>query len=220
MIYNGAGAWTDEVGALESVMKSHGVSYTEVTSAQVNALTADQLAQFTLMVWPGGSGSQMLNSINDAARTRLMNAVRQQGVSYLGFCAGAFLAVSPAPSGTNAPAYFSMIQLPILDYYYLENQGTGDALTLESFADGRQREILWAGGPVTPSISGGVIAKYPTGDPAMTETKAGNGFVIVSGVHPAAPLVDIRQFGATYDDYDIAWELIQAGLTATPLAAF
>jgi glutamine amidotransferase-like uncharacterized protein len=220
LIYDGNGAWTDEVGGIESILSSHGVSYQTATSAQLNSMTSADFSPFTLIIWPGGDGSAMLNSLSGTTRTTIMNAVRQQGMSYLGFCAGAFMAVSPAPSAGAAPAFLSIIQAPELDYYYLENQGISYTMTMESFADGTQRSILWAGGPVTPNISGGVIAKYSTGDPAMTESMEGNGFVIVSGVHPAAPLADIRSLGATSDDYDIAWELIQAALTRSPLPAF
>jgi glutamine amidotransferase-like uncharacterized protein len=220
LIYNGTGAWTDEVASLENIISSHGLGYEEVTEQQVNSMTADQFAQYGMMIWPGGSGTMILDAINDSARILIMDAVIDQGVGYLGFCAGAFLAVSPAPSAGQPPEYFSVWPGSILNYYYLENQGVDEAMTLDSFPEGSQRNILWYGGPVTPNQANGVVAKYPTGDPAITETRSGNGFVIVSGVHPAAPLADIAPFGGTATDFDVAWSLIQATLNAAPLPTF
>ena len=74
-----------------------------------------------------------------------------------------------------------------LDYYFLENQGTDIAITRELSADVMSRDLLWYGGPVTPDVLGGVIAKYPDGNPAIIQIWSGNGFMTLSGVHPAAP---------------------------------
>ena len=218
LVYNGDGAWTSEVANLESVLKSHSLSYQEVTSAQLAALTQDEMGQFGTIIWPGGSGTSMLNSLSGATRIKIRSAVIDQGVSFVGFCAGAFLAVSPAPAAGQAPGYLSLISAPVLDYYYLENQGVTDAMTLESFADGTQHDLVWYGGPVTLNIAGGVVAKYPTGDPAITEAFSGNGFVIISGVHPASPNLGIGDTDGI--DLDVAYSLINAALTRTPLRAF
>jgi glutamine amidotransferase-like uncharacterized protein len=216
-VYNGDGAWTSEVANLESILTSHGQSYQEVTSAQLVALTQDQLGQFGTIVWPGGDGTSMLNSVDGNTRIRIRSAVLDQGVGYVGFCAGAFLGVSPAPAAGQPPGYFSLIPAPVLDYYYLENQGVSYAMTLETFADGSQHNIVWYGGPVTPNIAGGVVAKYPTGDPAVTEAFSGKGLVVVSGVHPASPDLGI---GSTAGDFDVAWSLMNAAITQKLLPAF
>src|SRR4051812_38995165 len=163
-----------------------------------------------MFVWPGGSGTQMLNSLSGETRKRIRSAVIDYGVSYLGFCAGAFLGVSPAPSGTNAPAYLSLIPAPVLDYYYLENQGVTYAMTMQTFADGSQHDIVWYGGPVTPNLTGGVVSRYPTGEPSITQAREGAGFVIVSGGHPASPNLGIGDKDGV--DLDVVWMLIDAAL--------
>ncbi|HUP55853.1 MAG TPA: BPL-N domain-containing protein [Bdellovibrionota bacterium] len=218
LLFNGSGAWTSEVANLKTVLSSHGLSYKEVTSAQVSAMTVDEMASYGMFVWPGGSGTQMLSSLNGETRKRIRSAVVDRGVGFVGFCAGAFLAVSPAPSGTSAPAYFSLIPAPILDYYYLENQGVTWDMTTYTFADGSRKDIVWYGGPVTPDIQGGVVAKYPTGEPAITQFRSGKGFVIVSGGHPASPDLGIGDTDGV--DLDIAWLLLNATLSGKPLPAF
>lgn len=220
MIYNGSGAWTDEVGSLESIMSGAGITYTEVTDTTMNSMAATDYAQYGMMLFPGGSGTDMLDALNDTTRTNVMNAVRQTGVNYLGFCAGAFMAVSPAPSAGGAPDFFSIIQAPEEDYYYLENQGVDEQMVEISFPSGSTDNILWYGGPVTPDATGGVIAKYPTGDPAMTEEVTGAGFTIVSGVHPAATLADIEAVGGTTTSFPIALQLIQSVLSGVTMPAF
>jgi glutamine amidotransferase-like uncharacterized protein len=218
LVYNGSGAWTSEVANLESVLKSHGLTYKEVTSAQLGAMTQDELGQYGTLVWPGGSGSSMLSSLSGATRTRIRSAVIDQGVSFVGFCAGAFLAVSPAPAAGSEPGYLSLLSAPVLDYYYLENQGVSYAMTMETFADGSQHDLVWYGGPVTLDLPGGVVARYPTGDPAITEAFSGKGFVIISGVHPASPNLGIGDTDGV--DWDVAFSLINAAVTQTPLPAF
>ena len=218
LIFNGDGAWSSEAVNLEGILKSHGLTYSAVSSAQIDAMTDAQFATYGMFVWPGGSGSQQLSSLTDAARTRIRNAVVDTGLGFVGFCAGAFLAVSPAPASGQAPSWLSLIPQNYLNYYYLENQGVTAAMTLETFADGTQHDLVWYGGPVTPNIAGGIVAKYPTGEPAISETKSGNGFVIVSGVHPASPALGIGDTDGL--DFDVAWSLLHATLTQTPLPAF
>jgi len=84
-----------------------------------------------------------------------------------------------------------------------------------TFADGSKQDILWYGGPVTPSTPGGVIAKYPDGNPAITELWSGKGFVILSGVHPTADQATLSAVGMSSTDgthQDTAWNLINAGI--------
>ena len=80
--------------------------------------------------------------------------------------------------------------------------------------------ILWYGGPVTPNV--GVIAKYPTGDPAISEMWSGNGFVVLSGVHPTMTQSDLDSLGVTpdTDDTAFAWQLFNAALNQQPLQTF
>jgi glutamine amidotransferase-like uncharacterized protein len=94
-------------------------------------------------------------------------------------------------------------------------------MTEDSFASGQTLDILWYGGPVTPNM--GVIAKYPDGEPAISEMMSGTGFVVLSGVHPTASAETLSSLGMVSSDgthQDIAWDLINAALTRKGLATF
>ena len=72
-------------------------------------------------------------------------------------------------------------------------------------------------------IAGGVIAKYPDGNPAITQIWSGHGFVILSGVHPTADQATLSAVGQSSTDgihQDTAWSLINAALHDQPLQAF
>lgn len=223
MLYNGSGAWQTEVTSLQSIFKAHGLSYTLVNESDLNSMTLEELTQFGLLLFPGGAGGTMGSVTSSATHARLREAVQIRGVSYLGFCAGSFVAAAPAPaSGKDVSYGFGVIDAPVMDYYSLENT-TDFAMTMETFADGTKRDLVWYGGPVTPNVAGGVIAKYPDGTPAITQMRSGNGFVIVSGPHPAAPQNVRDSFGVTDSDgldLDIAFNLIDSALHARPMAAF
>jgi glutamine amidotransferase-like uncharacterized protein len=224
LLFTGSGTWGTEVTNLENILTSNGASYQSVSSAQLDAMSVDDIAQFGVMVFPGGAGGTEAGGLSAQTHANLRAAVQQRGVSYVGFCAGSFIAQAPAPAAGQDVSYgLGVVAGPVLDYYYLENQGTDIAMTLESFPDGSTADILWYGGPVTPNVAGGVIAKYPDGNPAMTQLWSGNGLVILSGPHPTANQATLSALGMTSTDgihQDIAWKLINAALHQQPMPAF
>ena len=225
MLFAGSGTWASEVAAIEAILKTRGLSYSKLNSPQLSALNAQEISQFGLLIFPGGVGATQAQSLSSKSRAELRSAVQNYGVSYLGFCAGAFIAVAPAPDPGQDVSYgLGIVDGPELDYYFLEYQlSSGVSMTLETFADGSQRDLLWYGGPVTPNTPGGVIARYPNGDPAITQMVSGKGFVILSGPHPAAPQAVKDSFGL-YDsdgsDQELTWNLISSALRQTPMKAF
>jgi glutamine amidotransferase-like uncharacterized protein len=224
MLFVGDGTWASEVSSIENILQSHGATFQEVDTAQLNAMSATDLAQFGLLIFPGGEGGTEAGNLTTQAHANLRAAVQQEGVSYLGFCAGSFIAAAPAPAPGRDVSYgLGVVNGPVLDYYYLENQGTDIAMTEETFANGTQADILWYGGPVTPNVPGGVIAKYPDGNPAISEMWSGKGFVVLSAVHPTATPAILDALGMSSTDgthEDIAWNLMNAALHQQPLPAF
>lgn len=231
LVYNGTGAWSAEIPGIEKVLSDNGASYDLINSAELNAMSLDEISQYGTIIWPGGYGNIQTNSINSATRLKLRQAVQERGVSWVGFCAGAFVAVNPAPLPGKDPEYgFSIVNAPRLKYYYLEaefvKQGKEKqdwAMTMETFADGTKADLLWYGGPVTPSGANIVVAKYPNGDAAISQMWSGNGLVIVSAVHPAAPASVASSFGLNDSDgtdYEVAWKLIEAAITQKDLQTF
>lgn len=228
LIFTGTGSWSAEVTSLKSILSGNGATYETATSAELNAMSLDELEQFGTIIWPGGYGNQMSDSLATSTITKVRTAVRERGVNYVGFCAGSFVAVSPTPADGARPEYgLSIVNGSRLKYYYLEQEfvDKGKAsqdwtMTNYSFADGTERAVLWYGGPVTPDVSGHVVARYPNGDAAITQLWSGNGLVLLSAGHPTASNAIYSSFGLTDPDgldHDIAWKLIRAAVTQRPL---
>lgn len=222
MLFNGVGISTSDWQTTEQIIKGEGLSYKLVNSAQLNAMSLDEMASFGMMLFPGGYGNQITNGLTADTRVRVRQAVRERGVSFLGICAGAWVTVGPDP-GTKAASYgFAIVTGSILDLYLPGGYEPTAAMVDTTFADGDVRDLVWWGGPITPEWSDGVVARYETGDPAISQTWAGKGFVVVSGPHPEAPQGWRSTAGNDTDglDYDIAVDLINAALRRQPLPVF
>lgn len=231
LLFEGDGAWQTEVLALKDILSSHDVNYDAMTTRELNRTGLEDLSRYATIVWPGGFGSQETESLSSETKANLRKAVMEKGVSWVGFCAGAFVAVNPAPAPGKDPEYgLSIVNDAMLKYYYLEDEFVKQgkehedwAMVAETFADGSKRDILWYGGPVTPDVPGGVVAKYPTGEPAISQLWSGKGFVIVSAGHPTVLADTIAAFGlhdTDGSDQEVAWRLIDAAMKRTPLTAF
>lgn len=224
LLFNGAGVSTSDWQSTEQILQDHGWSYQLVNSAQLDGMTLDEIASFGTIVVPGGSGGSIAGGISDATQLRLRQAVRDRGLGYVGFCAGAWVAVGPEASGNSVAGYgFAVASGNVLDAYYPGgNTSLTAAMVPVSMADGSTRQLVWWGGPSTPEWSGGVVGRYDNGTPAISETTSGKGFVVISGPHPEAPQGWRATAGTDSDglDYDIAIAMIDAAITRRPMKAF
>jgi|GEM_PF-1968107 len=223
MLFIGNGTWGAEIKSLKDILTSNKATYKALNSSQLDALSVDEIAQFGALVFPGGSGKTEAGSLTAETHARLREAVQQRGVGYAGFCAGAFISQAPAPAAGKDVSYgLGLVDGPILGYYR-PSQGGGVVMTLHTFADGSTKDILWYGGPVTPNTPGGVIAKYPNGKPAISETWSGKGLVVVAGTHPTATEATLSSLGMKSSDgvhLDVAWQMINAAIRQQPMPAF
>lgn len=224
LLFNGSGVWASEESSLRSILTSHNASFEEINSAELEAMSVDDLAKYGVLIFPGGSGGTESKSVSADAHARLRAAVQQKGVGYVGFCAGAFVAVAPAPAAGKDVSYgFGIVDGPELDYYYLENQNVDVSMTLWKMPDGSTMDVLWYGGPITPNVPNGVVARYPDGNPSVSELWSGNGFVVLSGGHPTATDAMLRSLGLSSSDgahLEFAWKMINAAIHQEPLPAF
>jgi glutamine amidotransferase-like uncharacterized protein len=221
LVFTGDGTWATEITDAEALLTSHGASYQEATSAQLDAMGPSDLAKFGVIYIPGGEGSTEAQGVSVATHANLREAVQSLGVSYVGFCAGAFVAVAPAPPPGGDVSYgFGIVNGPVLDGYAGPGTDADYEMTNQTFADGSTEEILWYGGPITPNI--GVIAKYPTGDPSISEMWSGNGLVLIAGLHPDLSTNTLEGLGASpvVSSQDTAWKIFNAALTGQPLPTF
>jgi glutamine amidotransferase-like uncharacterized protein len=214
LIFTGSGTWSTEIGDAENLFTTKGATYQEVNSAQLDAMTPDDIAKFGVIFIPGGTGSTEAESVSAATHSNLRTAVQSLGVSYVGFCAGAFVAVAPAPTNGGDVSYgFGVVNGPVPDLYAGPGTSADYFQVALSFPSGSTEDVLWYGGPVTPNT--GVIAKYPTGDPAISQIWSGNGLVVIAGVHPDLSQATLADLGAspTTSSQDLAWNIFSAAIT-------
>ncbi len=224
MIFAGDSAWSPEIDSVTEILYNHGVSYKSSDSWELNQLSLEQLSSYRLLIFPGGDAPTMTTSLTLGTRANLRDAVQKKGLSFIGFCAGAWLAISPLPPEGEAARYgIGVVEGPLQEFSFLEKTGQHWALDRITLPGHATRELLWYGGPATPETPGGVVARYSDGKPAISQLHSGNGFVIVSGVHPAATQAVLEALGlrsseAVYPEF--AWQLFEAGLKQAPMPAF
>ena len=169
------------MAAVEQILKDSHLEYATATSPQLNGMSAMQLMSYRLMVVPGGNFIDMAGSLTQSTTTNIHNAV-QAGLSYLGICAGAFLA-------GDGHGYYNGVNLTSgarFGFYSAESRGIRKAAVAIVGVSTPPIEHYWEDGPELTGW-GAVVGKYPDGAPAIVEGASGKGWVILSGVHPEAP---------------------------------
>ncbi len=221
LLLSGSGTWPAEISSLEKILKEHGIQSRQATSQQLENLDLDSIASYSLLVVPGGNAITLTAELSKKTRLNIRTAVRDHGMSYLGFCAGAWMAISPGGTATEAPAYgFGLIDGPLQQEAIYQRSGSSYAIAEAKFPGGILRPLLWWGGPITPEGDGTVIARYPDGGAAISQIPVGQGWAVLSGLHPAATPEVFEALGldpATPSSLDYAWTLLQSALTKTAL---
>ena len=213
LVFNGTGTSSTDVTAVINVVKTAGLGYKTANSSQLDAMSQAQLAAYKLFIVPGGDSIKIGNNLTSKATMNVHNAVAQNGLNYLGFCAGGFFGGFSKYNGLNLTSgvWFSLYA----DYY----KGIHKEAVTISFPSGKKLDIYWQNGPDL-SGWGSVVGKYPNGRAALTEGHWGNGFVLLSGVHPEAPAA--WRYGMQFNtplDVDLAYAatLVTAAFSGTML---
>jgi Biotin-protein ligase, N terminal len=212
LLFNGAGTSTNDVAAIEQLLKARAIAYATVNSAQLNAMTVSQLLSYRLMIIPGGNFINMGEGLGPETLGNIRQAVRT-GMNYLGICAGAFLA------GDGKYNCLNLTEGARFSFYADERRGIRKTAVLIETVGSAALEHYWEDGPEL-SGWGEVVGKYPDGTPAIVQGECGKGFVILAGVHPEAP-ANWRQ-GMSFttpasDSNAYAGVLIDAALNKTRL---
>ncbi len=127
------------------------------------------------------SSSRNREIISSTTSELVRNAVKG-GTNYLGICAGGFLAGSfPTPHKS-----FNLTSGVKFGFYSAEKNGLRKGPVTISSAEGPALDQYWEDGPQFTGW-GEVVGKYPDGTPAIVQGTFGQGWVILSGVHPEAP---------------------------------
>ena len=212
LLFSGTGSSPNDVKAFERILKDQHVTYLKVNSLQLNGMSESQMRGNHLLIVPGGNFIDIGNGLTAGTTANVRNAV-QDGLNYLGVCAGAFFAGNSPTNGLNLTSGVKF------GFYAAEDRGIRKASVPISVAGATTLDHYWEDGPQLTGW-GAVVGKYPDGTPAIVEGKCGSGWVILSGVHPEAPSSWRR--GMTFAtpvsvDTAYAWTLIYAALNREPL---
>jgi glutamine amidotransferase-like uncharacterized protein len=212
LLFNGTGTSSNDVKALEAVLRDSQLAYAKADTAQLNAMSEADLQSYRLLIMPGGNFEVMGNSLSAEASSHIRGAV-MAGANYLGVCAGAFFAGNSPYNGLNLTGG---VRFP---FYAIEAQGVRKSAVSIAIAGGPAQEHYWEDGPQL-SGWGDVVARYPDGTPAVVEGEAGKGWMILVGTHPEAPESWRRNLAfrtPAADSHAFAATLIKAALERTPL---
>jgi hypothetical protein len=216
LLFNGTGTSPNDVAAIEEILRTSHLSYSTINSSQLNGMGELQMRGYRLLIVPGGNFIDMGNSLTPGTAANIRNAV-QNGLSYAGICAGAFLA-----GNSTYHNGFNLTSGVRFGFYAAENQGIRKTAVAITTAGVPTLDQYWEDGPQLAGW-GAVVGKYPDGTPAVVEGTVGSGWVILSGVHPEAP--ETWRHGMTFttpasEDNAYASTLIYAALNRTSLSHY
>jgi hypothetical protein len=215
LLFNGTGTSPNDVAAIETLLKKSQISYSTASSAQLDEMSAARLRTYRLIIVPGGDFTRIGTGLEKETAAKLRDAV-QSGVSYLGICAGAFFAGRTPYNGLNLT---SGVQF---GFYSAEARGIRKAAVPISGAGTPTLDQYWEDGPQLTGW-GAVVGRYPDGTPAVVQGQSGDGWIILTGVHPEAPPSWRRGMDFITPasvDHAYAVTLIRSALDRRPLPHF
>ncbi|MDB5346394.1 MAG: hypothetical protein JWP89_4771 [Schlesneria sp.] len=212
LLFNGTGTWRNDVAAVEAILKDGHFDYATVNSGQLNRMSESELAAYRLLIVPGGNYIKMGDGLTPSTTAKIRKAV-QGGLNYLGICAGGLLAGDAKSNSLNLTSGVRF------GFYADVNRNIHKAAVSITCVDRPTLDHYWEDGPQFTGW-GQIVGKYPDGTPAIVEGLSGQGWVVLSGVHPEAPASWRKGMKFTTPvDIDIAYarELIDAALHRTVL---
>ena len=215
LLFAGSGTSRGDVDAVSVILAREQLRFLPVDSFQLNGMSESQLREYRLLIVPGGNFETIGKRLSAETSARIRNAING-GTNYFGICAGAFFAGKTSYNGLNLTGG---VRFP---FYDAENHGIRKAAVAISSAGQQTLDQYWEDGPQLTGW-GSVVDRYPDGTPATVEHKFGEGWVILTGVHPEAPEswrrgMDFKTSLAS--DHAYAATLIRAALNRESLPHF
>ncbi len=215
LLFNGTGTSPGDVAATETILNDSHLDYSTANSSQLNKMGPTEVRGYRLLIVPGGNFIDIGNGLTSSTTANVRKAV-QDGLNYLGICAGAFFAGDSGFNGLNLTAGVRF------HFYAAENRGIRKAPVAIAVAGAPTLEQYWEDGPQFTGW-GAVIGKYPDGTPAIVQGAFGRGSVILTGVHPEAPAswrrgLSFRTLAS--EDNAYAGTLIRAALNGASLSHY
>ena len=182
LLFVGSGTSSGAVTATKTILGNLKLTYATATSSQLNGMSESAMKAYKLFLMPGGNAITISQNLKSATITNLHNAIVNDGLNYLGICAGGFFA-----GNSGIYNYLDLTPPGVwFNYYADEFKGIYKEAVEVKASDGTKLDQYWENGPQF-SGWGKIIGKYPDGTPAIVEGKSGNGWIILCGVHPEAP---------------------------------
>jgi len=183
LLFVGTGTSSGDVAAVKTMLGTLKLTYATATSSQLNGMSVSALTKYKLLLVPGGNAVTISKYLSSTAKTNVRTAIVNNGLHYLGICAGAFLA-----GHSGVYHYLNLTPTGVWFNYYADKfKGISKESILIRGANGKQLDQYWENGPQLTGF-GKTVGKYPDGTPAITEGYVGKGWVILCAVHPEAPL--------------------------------
>jgi glutamine amidotransferase-like uncharacterized protein len=207
LLFDGTGTSRNDVAAVEAILKDGHFDYVTANSGQLNRMSESELASYRLLIVPGGNYITMGESLTPSTTANIRQAV-QGGVNYLGICAGGLLAGDAKSKSLNLTSGVRF------GFYADVNRNIHKAAVPITCVDRPTLDHYWEDGPQFTGW-GQIVGKYPDGTPAIVEGPSGQGWVVLSGVHPEAPASWRKGLKFTTPaeiDHAFARELIDAAL--------
>jgi len=182
LLFVGSGTSSGAVTATKTILGNLKLTYATATSSQLNGMSESAMKAYKLFLMPGGNAITISQNLKSATITNLHNAIVNDGLNYLGICAGGFFA-----GNSGIYNYLDLTPTGVwFNYYADEFKGIYKEAVEVKDSTGTQLDQYWENGPQFTGW-GKIVGKYPDGTPAIVEGNSGKGWVILSGVHPEAP---------------------------------
>jgi glutamine amidotransferase-like uncharacterized protein len=178
LLFTGTGASPGDVTAIKKLLRRNTLSFATANTHDLNEMSPDRLRAYRLLIIPGGNFEVMGNNLTPAASSNIRASV-EAGLNYLGVCAGAFYAGASPYNGAN------LTNGVRFNFYAISANGVRKASVPIATPDGQTLEHYWEDGPEL-SGWGEAIALYPDRTPAIVQGRAGEGWVVLTGIHPEA----------------------------------
>lgn len=212
LIYRGPGACDDSSvscsDAAAIIARRAGFDYQFVSNDAFDRRAAQNemkalFSKASLWIQPGGYSTTAYKSMSHRLRKEIKRFVFNGG-GYVGFCAGAFMAVHWLKIFPSQATLFN---------YEPSKQNVDYAFIPVTWA-GEERSLYFEGGPFLSHEATGVdvVARYKDGTIAAARTLYGKGRVFIVGAHPEAPSLWSEEDGLSDpdgEDHDLATQMLQ-----------
>jgi Biotin-protein ligase, N terminal len=140
LLYTGTGTSSTDVAAVEAVLASLKLNYRTANTSQMEGMSESSLAAYRLLIVPGGNSITIGENLSRTATTNIHNAVVNNGLHYLGICAGAFFGGYSIYNGldlTNGVWF---------NFYADYNKGINKEAVELSFPHSSSMDMYWQNG--------------------------------------------------------------------------